>query len=150
MAQLRFTDRWLSSCTPPLRGRLEFADALCPGLRARVTARGKKSFSVVLWVNRRQQRRTIGQYPRVSLADARSRTLEMLRAAAEGVDPREQLAGAESPLTFAELVDQYTELHLKPNTRSGRDIRITEISSPTPRSAEKLSTTWKPIVRKRS
>ncbi len=117
MAVNRFTDRWLANCQPPRIGRLEFADGLCPGLRARVTSKGKKTFSVVLWVNRRQQRRTIGQYPRVSLADARARTVEMLQGAAVGVDPREQTAQQERAFTFAELVAHYTDLHLKPNAR---------------------------------
>jgi len=70
MSVHRLTDRWLSGFKPPPRGRLEFADGLCPGLRARITSKGKKSFSVVHWVNGRQQRVTLGLYPHVSLAEA--------------------------------------------------------------------------------
>jgi len=74
-------------------------------------------------VNHRLQRRTIGRYPHVSLAQARDATLAMQRGAAEGRDPRQPAADAESLLTYAELVDRYTDLHLTPNTRSGAYIR---------------------------
>lgn len=123
MAIHRFTDRWLNSCPVPPQGRLEYADALCPGLYLRVTARRVKSFSVLLRVNRRQQRRTIGQYPGVSLAGARAEALNMLRGAAAGVDPRQPLDEAASLLTYSELVAEYAERHLVLNTRSYRNIQ---------------------------
>lgn len=47
----------------------------------------------------------------------------MLRKAAEGTDPREPEEAADTRLTYAELVDAYVERHLKPNTRSWKDIR---------------------------
>lgn len=77
----------------------------------------------MLRVNRRLQRRTIGRYPHVSLAEARKATLAMQRGATEGRDPRQPAPDPECLLTYAELVDRYTDLHLTPNTRSGADIR---------------------------
>jgi len=130
MAVHRLTDRWLASCPPPPRGRLEFADGLCEGLRVRFTARGKKSFSVVRWVNGRQQRITIGQYPLVSLADARARAKEALIGAATGIDPATGKAPADELLTYAELTNQYVERYLKPNTRSWRNIRSSLLLHP--------------------
>ncbi len=73
-------------------------------------------------VDGRLQRRTIGQYPVISLASAREATLEMLRKVAEGRDPRQQSVTFDEKHTYAELVDAYTELHLKPNTRSWRNV----------------------------
>jgi len=131
MAVHRLTDRWLASCPPPPRGRLEFADGLCPGLRARVTSKGKKSFSVVSWVNGRQQRETIGQYPLVSLADARARAKIALIGAAAGVVPRKEESLAEPSITYAELALLYVERHLKPNTRSWRNIHSSLLRHPT-------------------
>ncbi len=124
MAVHRLTDRWLASCPPPLRGRLEFADGLCPGLRARVTSRGKKSFSVVRWANGRQQRVTIGLYPTVSLADARARAKEVLLGSVPSIRPPAEKAQAEPRLTYEELVAQYFERYLEPRgVRSRRNIR---------------------------
>ena len=119
----RFTDRWLRTFLPPSKGRLDFADQLCPGLHLRVTGKGTKSFSAMLRVNHRLQRRTIGRFPLVSLAEARDATLAMQRKAAQGCDPRQPEAGLQSLITYAELIDKYTELHLTPNTRSGPLIR---------------------------
>lgn len=123
MAVHRLTDRWLASFPPPPHGRLEFADGLCPGLRARITSKGKKSFSVVRWTSGRQQRVTIGHYPLVSLADARARAKEVLLGSASSIDPPAEQAPAEQTLTYAELAELYVERHLKPNTRSWRDVR---------------------------
>jgi integrase len=123
MALYRFNDRWIRSCQPPTIGRSDFADTLCPGLHLRITSRGTRTFSAMLRVNSRLQRRTIGRYPHVSLSKARDVTLEMQRKAADGQDPRQPSANEEYPLTYAELVDRYFELHLNPNTRSGDDIR---------------------------
>ena len=122
MAVYRLTDRWLASCPHPPRGRLEFADDLCPGLRLRVTSRGKKSFSVVRWANGRQQRITMGRYPILSLADARARAREVLVSAATASAPT-PAPPAYDPLTYEEMANLYVERHLKPNLRSWRDVR---------------------------
>ena len=122
MAVYRLTDRWLASCPHPPRGRVEFADDLCPGLRLRVTSRGKRSFSVVRWANGRQQRITIGRYPILSLADARARAREVLASAPTAVAPM-PVPQAYDPLTYEELANLYVERHLKPNLRSWRDVQ---------------------------
>lgn len=123
MAVHRFTDRWVQSLLPERGKRLEFADALCPCLHLRVSERGTKTFSAMPRVHGRLQRRTIGRYPLVTLAEAREKTLEMLRLAAEGTDPRKPKPTAHEKLTYDELVEAYTRLHLKPNTRSWKNIR---------------------------
>ena len=122
MAIHRLTDRWLSSVKPPPHGRLEFADGLCPGLRARITSKGKKSFSVVHWVKGRQHRVTLGLYPHVSLADARMRAKEILAARPAPLAASTEVVIAEQQHTYAELADEYLERHLKPNTRTWRNV----------------------------
>ncbi len=123
MAVHRFTDRWIQTLSPTRNdSRMDYADKLCPCLHLRVTARGTKTFSAMPRVDGRLQRRTIGQYPIISLASARAATLEMLRKVAEGNDPRQQSGSFDQKHTYAELVEAYTELHLKPNTRSWRNV----------------------------
>jgi hypothetical protein len=132
MAVHRLTDRWLASFQPPPRGRLEFADGLCPGLRARITSKGKKSFSVVHWVNGRQQRVTLGLYPLLSLADARTRAKEVLLGQSEPSDPPAEKAHSDPQLSYRGLADEYLERYLKPNTRSWRNVHssLVKLSCP--------------------
>jgi len=122
MAKYRFTDKRLQSIAPPKNGRLEFTDAVCPNLQIRVSYTGTKTFSAVIRVNGRQQRRTIGRYPAWSLAKAREQALKLVRDGDAGVDPRAVAAAlAEAPL-LKELISAYVDRHLKPNIRSWRNI----------------------------
>lgn len=124
MSKHRFTDRWLHSSTlTPDTGRAEFVDNLCPGLHLRVTIQGTRTFSAMFRVNGKLVRETIGCYPRVSLSDARLSALDMMRNAQETADARERRSRAPCTVTYGELVETYTEKHLKMNARSWRNIR---------------------------
>ncbi|HXG98955.1 MAG TPA: integrase family protein, partial [Sphingomicrobium sp.] len=119
MAVHRFTDRWLQSYVGPNEGRIEFVDALCPSLHLRVSRR-TKTFSTMFRLNGKLERRTVGRYPRVTLARAREVTLTILRdAAAGGVVGQSPVRRV---MTYAAAVDLYEERHLRPNTRSGARI----------------------------
>jgi len=122
MAVYPFSDRWVSSRQPSANQRLDFADRNCPCLHLRITPRGIKTFSAMVRVNGCLQRRTLGRYPAIGLAEARAATLAMQRAVAEGIDPREPRPSAEASLTYKQLVERYRSLHLEPNTRSAADI----------------------------
>jgi integrase len=121
MAVIRFTDRWIQSCCAK-SARDDYADQLCPGLHLRISQRGAKTFSVMLRVHGRLQRRTLGRYPRLSLAQARDEALSLLRNAAVGVDPRQPRPQEIAPLSFSDLVDAYVTRHLKPNARTWKTI----------------------------
>jgi integrase len=124
MSKQRFSDRWLQSpALVPVAGRVEYADSLCPGLHLRVTVTGTRTFSAMFRVNGKLIRQTIGRHPRVSLSSARATALQMMRAAQEGADSRELRSRASSTTTYKELVDAYTDKHLKVNARSWRNIQ---------------------------
>lgn len=115
----RFTDRWLQSYVGPDDGRIEFVDAHCPSLHLRVSRR-TKTFSAMFRLNGKLKRRTVGRYPRVTLAKAREVTLAILREAdTSGVLSH---PAVRSVPTYAAAVDLYEERHLRPNTRSGAGI----------------------------
>ena len=71
MPSQRLTDRFIQGIKQPKAGRLEFTDALVPGLNLRVTQSGKKSWSLVyrspLELGKsghgKQRRLTLGRYP---------------------------------------------------------------------------------------
>ena len=76
MKTIRTTDRWLRSVEVD-QGCEEFADALVPGLRLRVSRRSKK-WSVVTRVERNLRRVQLGDAPDLGLFDARQKANELL------------------------------------------------------------------------
>lgn len=66
------------SC-PATRRRIDYRDTVVPGLCLRVTATTHKTFTLRTRVNRRQVRYAIGNYPLISLADAREQARKILR-----------------------------------------------------------------------
>ena len=122
MASHRFTDKWIQALQAPTSGRLDYADALCPCLHLRISHRGTKSFSVTVRAHGQLQRRTLGTYPSITLAAARSATRDLVLKLTSPSDSHTQ-EPALPLITYADAVDIYTERHLKPNTRSWKDIR---------------------------
>jgi integrase len=126
----RFTDKWVQSLALiPESGRVEFVDAICPGLHLRVTAKGTRTFSAMVRVGSHLQRRTIGKFPRVSLGQAREVALAMLREADDGIGSMQAKAMLASSMTLQQLVDAYVQKHLKPNARSWEQIRAALLGS---------------------
>lgn len=78
------TDKWLARLKPKPGERLEFADAVVPGLRLRVGAR-KKMWSTFTTIDGERTRITLGSYPEISLSAARRMVGDggAVRAAAE-------------------------------------------------------------------
>ena len=84
---IKFEDRTLRGLrVPDGKERQEWSDTVVPGLRFRKSDKGHGSFSVVYRVKGqdKQDRRTIGPFPRVSLAQAREETRQDLNAASSG------------------------------------------------------------------
>lgn len=117
MPRQKFTDLWISSRPAPARGRIDYSDAICPGLQLRVTSRGVKTFSLI-FRHGHMQRHTLGRYPLLGLAEARRQAMRLMREVAET-----EKTGKGSLLTFAEMVDSYVDLYLKRNIRSWANTR---------------------------
>ncbi len=140
MARHRFTEKWIWARKAPRTGRVSYSDVLCPGLQLRISERDVRSFSALVRVEGRVKRYTLGQFPSLTLKEARNRTLAIWRAADEGDLPYERVADRRqtiiytppppepappppAPLvTYAQMIQRYVELHAKPNARSWRAI----------------------------
>ncbi|MBY8823843.1 tyrosine-type recombinase/integrase [Sphingomonas colocasiae] len=139
MARHRFTEKWIWARKAPRTGRVSHSDILCPGLQLRISESDVRSFSALVRVEGRLRRYTLGQFPRLSLRDARRQTLELWRAADEGSlpapapvqarlrpvetsPPKARTVAVTSLITYAQMIERYVELHAKPNTRSWRAI----------------------------
>lgn len=73
---MRLTDLRVQSLKPPERGQKAYGDETLPGFALRVSQGGTKTFT--LMVGRDRQLITIGRYPIISLADARTEAKRLL------------------------------------------------------------------------
>lgn len=107
----RLTDSRVQSIAPPATGQVEHADDLVRGLRLRVGAGGRKAWIVRARAGGKIHNKTLGSYPTLTLATARTEAMSFLRSLAAGDAPKRQR-------TFAELVDHWIEHVAEPNNRS--------------------------------
>ena len=118
MPRIKFTDRSVNAVKPPAVGQIDYFDQRLPGFALRVTEHGHKSWTVLYRHGGRLRRLTLGTYPQVSLADARSKAREALLASTQGHDPAGDKQAERGAATFGELAHEYVEHHAKPNKRS--------------------------------
>ena len=89
----------------------------CFGVR--VSPNGRKTWFVIVRVNGRQKRVTIGTYPAISLAEARAEARKIIRDAQLGVLSDSE----ESPaLTLGETVPLFIQLYAQPKNRGWREV----------------------------
>src|SRR5215213_5641097 len=127
---IKFEDRTLRGLrVPEGKDRQEWSDTVVPGLRFRKSEKGHSSFSVVyrLKGQLKQDRRTIGPFPRVSIAQAREEARQDQNAAGSGQDPKRlRTAVPEAPapvMTFAEMFELYIERHARENLMTWFEIQ---------------------------
>ncbi|NOX84040.1 MAG: integrase arm-type DNA-binding domain-containing protein [Alphaproteobacteria bacterium] len=137
MPRKRLTDTGIEKMSPPRAGRMEIGDSIVRGLGLRVSPAGSKSFSVVYKVPGeggvngsgmplvgRQHRVTLGQWPVVSVAEARQRAMKMLAEVSKGEDPRTRLRRenlVRHANTVAVVIERFIDLEAKPNVKSWRN-----------------------------
>lgn len=100
---------------------------------------GAKSWSIRYRIHGRQRRMKLGDYPKLSLADAREQARAKLRQVDLDVDPQAQLEAEARQreidarrITFGTLAQTYIEKHARPHKRSWKvDRRYLEIECAT-------------------
>ena len=138
---IRLTAPWVASVKPNAKLQA-WHDAVERGLELRIrpaSKSGAKSWSVRYRVHGRQRRWKLGDYPKLSLADAREAARARLRDVALGVDPHAQREAAirqreadERRVTFGTLAQTYIDKHARPRKRSWKvDRRYLEIECKT-------------------
>lgn len=88
MERKALTAKAVERIKPPATGRVEQWDAALPGFGLRVTDKGVKSWVQMVRIHGKLARLTLGQYPGVSLGEARDKARENRRAIDNGEDPR--------------------------------------------------------------
>jgi integrase len=128
--------RQIEALQPPPRGRIEVRDVVARGLCFRITATGSRTWSLYAKLGGRDGRFHIGDYPAVSLAEARELATKMrvefraeVRAGRNPIAERRRALAdqaAASALTVAKVLDSYDQLHLaqlKDGKARGRSLR---------------------------
>lgn len=142
MPKLKLTDRTLLNLKPaPVGSRVDYMDTVVPGFGVRVTDKvdtnGKAAQRTFILVARypgsnNPTRRSLGEYGKVSLEEARKKARQWHELIAKGVDPqivveRERTAERERLAnTFGAVAEDYIKRHLhgqRRAVRSAREIR---------------------------
>jgi integrase len=138
MATANLTEKTLKNLKLPKEGRLEVWDTIVgddrtlPGVFGiRVTAKGSRSWVIMYRTMDAekgkvvQKRHKIGDYPALTLAEARTKARETLLDVARGNDPAKAQKAARialgSAITFAGAMDQFIEKYAKRETRGWKE-----------------------------
>src|SRR5262249_20283995 len=116
------TDTMIRGATAPAGKRLGITDTRCVGLTLRVTHKGAQTFAYTYWSpkHNKMARLTLGKYPDLSLANARTMADRHRGTVARGDDPqaskiKTRQAGA---LTFDAVAQRYIDEYAKSNKTS--------------------------------
>lgn len=116
--QKALTNKTLEALKPQSK-RYEVHDLHCPGMSVRVSAQGQKVFSVKFRYGLDQKRMKLGVYPRITLATAREKAMDILRQVDEGIDPTKR---RRSPNMKVESVcREFIRLHAQARNKSWRE-----------------------------
>ena len=122
----------------PAEVRREIPDGGCRGLYFIVQASGARSWACRYRVSGKSVKLTIGSYPTMSLAEARSNATAALVALAKGIDPATEkrdaarLATEKDRDAFPVLAQQFIELHVSRHLRrntADQYVRLLKIAS---------------------
>jgi integrase len=116
----KLTDLFAERVKPPERGRVEYFDASFGGLALRVTAKGRKSWSLHYRVDGRLRRYTLGNFPAIKPAKARREASDILDRVRAGTDPtvekrERRYARPPEADTFGAVAEDYLAKHLAKN-----------------------------------
>ena len=101
------TDRTVVALKAESGRRVTRPDGDVAGLAIRVTAGGRKTWTLTYRIGRRQRRWTIGTYPVISLAAARKKAQLALTQLDAGIDPADRKRAGREYETFDDLATAY-------------------------------------------
>jgi integrase len=120
VTEFKFKQSNLAHLPAPDNGaRIEYRDADCPGLRLRVS-RSSRTFYFLgrcraIGTNIRV---LIGPADRITLSEARAKSMSLAAACARGENPLEAIQTRKAELTFDELFTSYMAQHARPHKRT--------------------------------
>ncbi|MGA8056907.1 MAG: Arm DNA-binding domain-containing protein, partial [Candidatus Binataceae bacterium] len=112
--RVKLTTQFIEGIKRPEVGQVDYWDEKVTGLGLRASQGGKKTWTVFYRnSDGDMKRKTLGVYPIIGLADARSLATADLREVAHGNDPAAAKQAARGADTFADLATLYLERYAK-------------------------------------
>lgn len=114
MQKQNFTKSFIESLTPALNGKRDYyKDSKVNFLEIMVTDKGTKSFKVTRKKNGKIIRVTLGQYPDLSIDNARKKAYEVNSQIANGINPNKEKNKLQQEISFCELFNEFMERYSK-------------------------------------
>ena len=118
---MQFTEKYIQSLKPKTQ-RYDVREGGGEGFAIRIFPSGQKSWVFFYYFESRKRRMTFGNYPKLSLANARKAHRQALSMVANGHDPglikQNQKLEARTCSTIEDLIEEYLEKWAKPRKRS--------------------------------
>ena len=126
--KIKMTDQSLARLKPA-ESRIDVTDALVTNLMMSIHPKGKKIWSVRYRADGKRVKMKLGEYPDLTLGDARRRAKDVLHSVADGENPAyenrravEAKSKARQTLQISNLLELYDQLHLS-QLRTGYQAR---------------------------
>ncbi len=117
--KVSLTDAKIKNLKPSQDKQYEIWDEKISGFGCRVSPKGSRSFVLVYRLNGRSRRLTLGQYPSLSLSEARKLAQKAKSEIVHGIDPAEKKqTKKDKTYNFEEIVNQFIEIYAKPRNKS--------------------------------
>ncbi len=113
-----FTKKAIDALPHPGKGFETYRDTAERGLSLYITAAGAITFYIRKRINGRDERVIIGQYPDITIEQARAKAVAIRAQVAQGQDPIADKRRLRTDLTFAEMFAEYMERYSKKQKRS--------------------------------
>lgn len=118
MKQFNFTKSDIEKLPTPEKGMTTYSDTGFKGLKLYVTANSVKTFFIRKMVNGRDERFILGQYPDLSVSNARDMALETRSQITKGKNPNTKKKKDRSEQKLGELFNEYMERYSKKEKKS--------------------------------
>jgi integrase len=119
----KLTDAKIRGLPKPLKRTVLFEEGTGFGLRLEPS--GRKSFIFFYWFNGKKEGVTLGQYPKLSLTDARAIVAKIKQKLERGEDPRVEIKEIQRVnrnfYTVGDLCQEYIERHAKVKKKSWKE-----------------------------
>jgi integrase len=119
------TAKLIENLQPRTDRRYEVRDLLLPGFGVRVSVNGRKSWFAVARINGRQVRHTIGNYPTITLGEAREAARLILKDIQLGLYAPIKAPPEAAPPTLGQMISLFIEIYAKPKNRGWKAVQAT-------------------------